>query len=192
MMRSWIAVFGLVALAGCASTAIKTYTLSPKSYKRVSYSKFQNSVVRVDYPKGVEDTMGTKIYYQDGSLEESFYLYSQWSKSLNRIIMGAVVDILQQSNLFKRVVDYSSTADVDYILESSIREFEHKLEGNSSFASIIIEARLLDSTNHKIVKSKLFHYKEPCTTTDARGFVEASNGALERFGRDLVLFLERG
>jgi len=168
-----------------------TYTLSPKVYKKVSYSKYQNRTLRVDYPKGIEESMGSKIYYQDSNLQESYYLYSQWSKSLNRILMGVLVDTLQNSNLFKRVVDYSSTAEVDLILETSIYKFEHKIEPNSSFANIEIEVRLLNANSNQVIKSKIFKYQTPCTSTDARGFIEASNRSMESFGRDLISFLQR-
>jgi cholesterol transport system auxiliary component len=180
----------LIFFLGCSEATLNTYTLSPKVYKKVNSSKFASKTLRVEYPKGIEDTMGTKIYYKDNNLKESFYLYSQWSKSLNRIIMGAIVDILRQSNLFKEVVDYSSTADVDYILETSIYNFEHEIKADKSFAKVKIQVRLLNSINNKIIKSKLFEYLIPCKSTDAKGFVEASNKALEKFGEDLIIWLK--
>ncbi len=185
-------IYFLIALilVGCGEV-MTTYTLSPKIYQKVSYSKYKNKTLRVDYPKGIEDTMGSKIYYQDSNLQESYYLYSQWSKSLNRILMSVLVDTLQNSGIFKRVVDYSSTAEVNYILETSIYKFEHKITQNGSFADIEIEVRLLNSINNKVIKSKLFKYKTPCTSTDAKGFVEAANETMEIFGKDLILFLRR-
>jgi cholesterol transport system auxiliary component len=187
----FIAFLGIFYFYGCGSQTLSTYTLSPKLYKkRVVSSEFKNKSLRVEYPKGIKDTMGTKIYYKNSNLQESYYLYSQWSRSLNRIIMASIVEILQNSNIFKMVVDYSSTADVDFTLESSVYKFEHRLDKGESFADISIEMRLLDATTNKVVKSKLFKYSTPCKSNDAKGFVEASNKSLEKLGEDMINWLE--
>ena len=42
------------------------------------------------------------------------------------------------------------------------------------------------------MKSKKFTYKIPTTTIDAKGYVKATNVALDRLSRDLVKWLSRG
>ena len=47
----------------------------------------------------------------------------------------------------------------------------------------------LQPTSKKIVKSKKFNYQIPTTTKDARGYVQATNIAMERLLVDLVRWL---
>ena len=178
----------VLIFAGCSGKTIQMYTLSvnnaPKA--RPVYSS-----IRVDYPKGIEDTMSTRIYFSRSKLTQSYYSYSQWSKPLSRILMSNLIESLQRSGLARTVLDYASEADAEYELETTVYRFEQKIEGERSYADISIGLRLLRSRSKTLVASKRFSYRIPCPTTDARGFVEAANRAMQQLSVDMVQWLKR-
>ncbi len=190
MRRVYIYIFvGLLQLLliGCGAKTINMFTLqsptNPPKYKPIF------SAIRVDYPKGIEESMGTRIYFSRSKLSQSYYSYSRWSKSLNRIIMAAIIETLQRSGIARNVLDYASEVDAMYELESTIYRFEHKITEKGSYAEISIALRLIRSQNKKLIASKIFNYSIPCTQTDAKGFVEAANSAINRLSIDMINWL---
>jgi cholesterol transport system auxiliary component len=180
----------LLLLAGCSSRTIQSYTLAPGSVPHPA-SPYRQSDIRVEYPKGIEDTMSSHIYFTRSDLTQSHYLYSQWSQPLNRLVMAQIIATLQRSHLFRHVLDYASEAGSDYLLETTIYRFRHRITPEGSFADVSIGVRLLRTADRSLVKSRRFDYEIPCPSTDARGFVQAANEAMQRLGRDLVQWLAR-
>ncbi|WP_292654992.1 ABC-type transport auxiliary lipoprotein family protein [Nitratifractor sp.] len=176
-------------LAACSGRSLQMYTLSPQGSLPHLHPRF--SSLRVDYPKGIEDTMGTRIYFSRSNLTQSYYSYSQWSKSLNRILMANLIETLQRSGLARTVLDYASEADAAYEIESTVYRFEHRITPQGSYADISIGLRLLRSSDRHLIASKIFSYQIPCRSTDAAGFVEAANRAVSRLGVDMVKWLAK-
>ncbi len=176
-------------LAGCSSRSIQMYTLDAGSAAQPQRTAYAHATVRVDYPKGIEDTMGTRIYFSRSDLTQSYYQYHQWSKPLNRIILAQLIEALQRSHIFHRVIDYASEARSDYTLETTIYRFEHRIEKERSYAVVSVGLRLLRSDNDSVVKSRRFDYKIPAPTTDAKGFVLAANEAMKRLSVEMTRWL---
>jgi len=183
----------MLFLAACSAPhTLRMYTLeSPAATSASPASAYRRATVRVDYPKGIEDTMGTHIYYTRDDLIQSYYLYHQWSRPLNRILMAHLIETLQGSHAFRTVLDYASEARADYILESTIYRFRHRIGREGSFAQISIGLRLLRTSDNRLVRSRRFDYSVPCASTDAEGFVRAANKAVDSFGRDMLRWLAR-
>ncbi len=181
-----------VILAGCAIKSrnidIYTFSLPDISIPHIR-SKYHNSVLRVDYPNGSNETMGSRIYYREGD-KEAWYLYSRWSDSVNRMLMSVIIDTLQKSSIFKDVIDYSSNSVDDYELETSIYDFRHEIDDEQSYAYLKIGFRLLNSENKKIVKHKIFEYRVTCESVDAKGFVKAVKEINNKLARDLINWLK--
>ncbi len=181
-------LLSIIFFSACSNRPLHMYTLNIEENIPKTSPHFDS--IRVDYPKGIEETMGTKIYFSRSNLTQSYYSYSQWSKSLNRILMANLIKALLKSNISKNVLDYASQAEAKYELESTIYSFEHKIEDKGSFANISIGMRLLRTQDHYLISSKIFNYKIPCETTDAKGFVEASNKALSHLSIDTIKWLK--
>ena len=187
-----ILILLILFLSGCATKTINSFYISTPNIDipKLHSSKFANSVLKVSYPEGSSIYMGSRIYYTLGD-RESYYKYSRWSDSANRMILSLVVESLQKSQIFKSVIDYSSDAKSDYMLESTIYSFRHIVNDSDSYAYLKIGFRLVDKSNNKIIKEKIFEYKEPCKTTDARGFIEATKEIFAKLSRELPLWIER-
>ena len=188
----FLTILMLGLLAGCGGRTLSQYTLKSPSTAPVASSPYRHATVRVDYPHGIDDTMGTRIYFSKEDLTRAPYRYSRWSQPLNRLLMAHIIEALQRARIFRQVLDYASEAPADYRLETTIYRFDHHLlESGDSVALISLEVRLLSSRDSRILRSRRFDYRIPCGRTDARGFIEAANRALDRFARDLVRWLSR-
>jgi ABC-type uncharacterized transport system auxiliary subunit len=177
-------------LAACGSHVIRMYTLAPAQVPSGS-SPYRHADIRVEYPKGIEDTMGTRIYYTRSDLTRSYYLYNQWSQPLNRLVMAHLIEALQKSHTFRNVLDYASEAGADYLLETTIYRFDQRITDRGAYADISIGLRLLRNGDHRLVKSRRFDYRIPCESTDAAGFVKAANQAMKRLATDMVQWLRQ-
>jgi len=189
-ISSFLLLLLALFLAACGSQAVRMYTLAPAQVP-AGPSPFHGSDVRVEYPKGIEDTMGTRIYYTRGDLTRSYYLYNEWSQPLNRLVMAHLIEALQRSHTFRNVLDYASEAGADYLLETTIYRFDQRITGQEAYADVSIGLRLLRNGDHKLVKSRRFDYRIPCESADAPGFVKAANRAMERLAVDMVRWLRR-
>jgi len=183
----------LLIMSGCAlkeAAPMKIYTLDAGDVSPVVSSRYKKSVLKVSYPQTLKEKMSDKMCFSYSSSDRGVYLNSEWSNAVEKLVQGSVIEILQQSRLFKAVLPYASTAGEDYRLESMIYDFSHHLRGDDSYAIVSIEFTLVDSYTGKLVKSRRFSYKEPTPTVDASGYVIATNKAMHRLAHDLVLWLK--
>lgn len=180
----------VILIGGCAKPPLKSYIFStPKVAKQSPI--FKDKIVKVDYPKSIEDGSNVNIYYfNDSNLTRSYYKYHQWSLPLNRLVMAHIIETLTKSHLFKNVIDYSSKASSNYLLEATIYRFSQEIKDNRSYADISINLRLIDRDG-SLIKSRYFNYKIKTDSINAPSFVKASNKAMKRFSKDLIKWLRK-
>ena len=185
-MKKSILLATILLITGCSvkTTPINSYDLSTR-YQVSSVKQHKNRVLMVKYPSSLDALGSSKIFYKrDG--EVSYYLYSQWSAPLNRLIYSQLVKNIATSNLFESVVGYSSEVSSDLNLETQIIDFYHVVNGENSYADISIKARLVNAYSEKIVKEKLFHYRLNVEKLNAKSFISTAKKAIEEFNRDLI------
>jgi len=91
--------------------------------------------------------------------------------------------------MFRAVLPYTSSLHENYRLESSIFDFSHHIRGASSFAVVSIQFTFISVDTGRLIKSRRFTYREPTTTTDAKGYADATNKIMERLSSDLLRWL---
>jgi len=181
-----------VYLGGCSTkqAALKTYTLSaPNDVKKISNSRFKNQTIQVTYSQSLKEKVSQKMRYTYMDLVQENYQNSQWSNSIGKLLQGIFIQVLERSRLYKGVVSSTSAAHTDYRLESTLFEFSHRIRGEESHAVVSVLFSLLSTDSGKLLKSKRFSYKVATKITNAKGYVEATNEAIERLGRDLIEWL---
>jgi ABC-type uncharacterized transport system auxiliary subunit len=193
-LRLLVSFFLLFLLSGCAfkSAELKTYTLNPAfRFGSLSQSPYRNSTVKVAYPNNIKGKSSDSILFSYSRLEEGSYQNSSWTTSSSQLLTGTIIRALEHGKVFKSVIDYTSQAMTDYLLESEIYDFYHKLRKGSSVSVVTIRFDLIDTRNNMLVKSKKFSYIIPTPTVDAAGYVRATNQAIERLSADLVRWLAK-
>ncbi len=190
-MIKFILIFILLWFSGCSSkqAPLKIYTLDTPEIMKVSSSQFRYKTIKVSFPQTLKEKISSKMRYSYSMSEQGAYLNSQWSNNIGKLLQGTVIQALEQSQLFKAVLPYESTAGEDYRLESSIFDFSHHVRGSSSHAVVSIQFSLIDTYTGRLIKTKRFSYREATVTTDATGYVGATNIAIDKLSRDLIHWL---
>jgi len=191
-MKKVLIVVTLLLLAGCSmkeAEPLKVYTFSLKNISPIPHSAHRAQTIKVAYPQTAKEKLTAKMSYSYSSSERGYYQNSKWSNNLGKLLQGSVMEALTESRLFKAVLPYESTAEEDLRLEATIFDFSHHVRGNASYAVISIQFSLIDTDSGKLIKTKRFSDREDTVTTDAKGYVEATNRAMERVVNDLVAWL---
>lgn len=141
------------------------------------------------YPQSLKEKTSQKMSYSYSSAEQGVYQNSQWSNNIGKLLEGTFIQALDGSRLFKAVLPYSSTVQEDYRLESNIFAFSHQVRGEQSHALVSMQFSLINTDTGKLVKTKRFSYRVVTKTIDAKGYVEATNEAVERLTKDLLRWL---
>ena len=196
-MKAAIVIFlglSLFIFDGCAvkSVPLKTYTLNPPlNYRAVSQSPYRNKSVKVAYPNNIRGKASSTICFTYSNIEEGSYQNSSWSSSSSQLLTSIIIRALEKGKVFKSVIDYTSLANTDYLLESEVYDIYHKVRKNLSVAVLSMRFDLINTDNNLLVKSKKFSYEIPTSTVDAAGYVKATNKALEKLSADLVRWLAK-
>jgi ABC-type uncharacterized transport system auxiliary subunit len=170
-----------------------TYTINPNSkIPKVHKSSYNKDTIKVSYPTSIKGKSGSSIYYSYSDIEENSYQNASWESSSSQLLTYSIIRALEESGLFGVVVDYHSTANVNYSLDSEVYEFYHRVRKDISLSVLVMRFDLIDASNNELIKSKKFIYKIPTTTIDAKGYVTATNIALDRLSQDLVKWLSKG
>ena len=191
-MRIIIVLLAVFILSACSmkeAPVMKTYTLVVPNVTPLQSSSYRNKVLKVSYPLTLKEKLNDKMYYSYTLSDRGAYLNSRWSNNIGKLLQGSMINVLTQSRLFKVVLPFSSDVEEGLRLESSIFDFSHHVRGDDSYAIVSIQYTLMNAENGKLIKTKRFSYKEHTTTTDAKGYVEATNRIMNRLSRDLLLWL---
>lgn len=192
MMRVVAGTLLMILLAGCSTklTPLRSYTLQTPEVSSIYKDGYQNKTIKVMQPQSLKEVMSRRMHFSYSPTEQGTYLNSKWSNDLGKLVQGILIDTLQSSGMFKGVVSYASTAKADYRLESTVYDFSHHVRGNASYAIVSIQFTLVSTHTGNLIKSRRFSYHEATKSTDAEGYVEATNRAVESLSSDLLLWLK--
>jgi len=180
----------LIGLLGCTKEpALKVYSLDITPVGTVHSSNYKSKSIKITYPQSLKDNISQKMNFSYSSIDSGNYQNSEWSNNMSKILQGTFIEVLDGSKLFKVVLSDTSTAKEDYRLESTIFAFQHSVRGTASHAIVSIKFNLISTETGRLVKSKRFSYKEATPTTDAKGYVAATNVAVSKLSVDLVSWL---
>ncbi len=182
----------LLWFSGCSSkqAPIKVYTLKTPGVTEISNSRFKSKTIKVSFPQTLKEKISNKMRYSYSMSDQGNYLNSQWSNNIGKLLQGTIILALDQSRLFKGVLPYASTAGEDYRLESNIFDFSHQVRGEHSYALVSIQFSLINTDTGNLLRTKRFSYKVATKTIDAKGYVEATNEAVDRLVNDMLRWLK--
>lgn len=187
----WIMLFLMFQGCSLKEPPLKIYTLNTTTNIKVYNHTFKEKTLKVIYPQSIKEKIGQEMNFSYSETEQGSYQNARWSNSLGQLLQGVFMETLQQSGLFGTVLSFSSSAREDYRLESTVFAFSHRVRGDISNAVVSIQFSLIDADTGKLMKSRRFSYAVPTITTDAKGYTDATNQALDQLSRDLVAWLEQ-
>jgi len=185
---------GALLLSGCAmkSSELQTYSLNPDlNFSKLSHAVYRDKSIKIAYPTNIKGKTSSSIYFSYSKIQEGKYQNAIWNSSNSQLLINGIIRALEKGAVFKTVIDYTSLANTDYLLESEVYDFYHKVRKNLSVSVLSIRFDLIDTDYNRLVKSRKFTYEVPTQTVDALGYVKATNIALEKLTADLVKWLGR-
>ncbi|HIQ46796.1 MAG TPA: hypothetical protein EYH57_04160 [Sulfurovum sp.] len=181
----------MVAITACTKApALQIYTLEVPEVKQYSSSKFKHKVIKITYPQSLREPMSQKMNFSYSMNDRGTYQNSEWSNHMSKLLQGTIIDVLEQSKVFKAVLSDSSALKENYRLESNIFAFEHRVRDKQSHAVISVQFTFINADTGKLLKSKRFSYREATPSIDAQGYVKATNEAIARLSKDLLAWLK--
>jgi len=190
-MKQVMIILMLWLFTGCSSTQppLKIYTLKVDGVPSVISKRYHAAILKVAYTGSVKERFSDMMRFSYSPVEQGEYQNSQWSNDVGMLLQGVLVETLSRSGLFKAVLSYNSSVEEDYRLESTLFSFSHAIRGPYSYALVSIQFDLIDTHSGRLVKSRRFSYREDTKTTDASGYVEATNKIMTRLSYDLIHWL---
>ncbi len=185
---------GILLLGGCSmkSSEMKTYGLNPDlNFSKLPHATYRDKSVKIAYPTNIKGKSSSSIYFSYSKIDEGKYQNAIWTSSNGQLLINSIIRSLEKGGVFKTVIDYTSLGNTDYLLESEVYDFYHKVRKGVSVSVLSIRFDLIDTDYNHLVKSKRFTYEVPTQTVDALGYVKATNIALDKMSFDLVKWLAR-
>lgn len=190
MNKYAIVITLLMALVGCTQApTMKVYSLEVPNIHSVSTSPYKQKVVKVSFPYSLREQISEKMNFSYSDSDYGTYLNSEWSNNIGKLLQGTFIDVLSTSKLFKAVLADTSTLKASYRLESNIFTFEHRVRNKQSYAVVSMQFALIDADTGRLVKSQRFTYNEPTSTTDAKGYAEATNRVIVKLSQNLLQWI---
>lgn len=187
-----IILASVLLLSGCSmkSSEMKTYGLNPDlNFSKLPYAVYRDKSVKIAYPTNIKGKSSSSIYFSYSKIDEGKYQNAIWTSSNGQLLINSIIRSLEKGGVFKTVIDYTSLGNTDYLLESEVYDFYHKVRKGISVSVLSIRFDLIDTDYNRLVKSKRFTYEVPTQTVDALGYVKATNIALDKMSIDLVRWL---
>jgi len=190
-MKQVMMILILLLFGGCSSTQppLKIYTLKADVAPYITSKRYHRGILKVAYTGSIKERFSDMMRFSYSPVEQGEYQNSQWSNDVGMLLQGILVETLSRSGLFKAVLSYNSSVEEDYRLESTLFAFSHSIRGPYSYAVVSIQFDLIDTQNGRLIKSRRFSYREDTKTTDAQGYVEATNRIMTKLSRDLLQWL---
>jgi len=176
------AVFSAL-LGGCATQTmpeITSYAIVISSANDAPSSKQPvfSKILKVSMPESSSAIMSRDILYQGSDYALNAYAYSRWSDTPNKMLGNLFISSIRKSNIFTTVLPVASRGKGDYILESTLYEFQQQIKtDNNSAARIRILFDLINKRNGDVIASKEISSSELARTVDVKGGVGALNKA---------------
>ena len=191
-MRYIVFIVVSILLVGCSSkeAMLRTYTLNPTiNIPKISNSPYKSKSLKIAYPTSIRGVVTKRITYSYSDIEDGTYINARWSRASGKLLMSSYIKALEGSRVFGAILEYTSLADSDYLLESEVYEFYHKIRGDKSHSILSVKFNLVDISNNRLIKTHKFTYRVPTPTFNAQGYVEATNIAVGKMSRDMIEWL---
>ena len=191
-LRPLLAVAASLALAGCSVLGSKqsdpTTIYAPQPQIAIDPSwptvAWQLSVSK---PTAARVVDSPRIAVRPVPGEIQVYRGVSWSQPSTGMIEDLVLNALEDSGKIASVARPASGIRADYRLVLDLRRFDSDYAGSPLPSAVIeLNAKLLQSSDQRVVASRTFLVSKPATTTAIPQVVEAFEQSLQTLGQEVV------
>ncbi len=133
------------------------------------------------------DTNG--IAYTETPLSLNYYTRSRWADAPARMLAPLLVETLERSGAFRAVITSPSSVAADVQLDVTLLRLQQSFLQRPSRVELALRARLIDTSDNRVLASRTFEAMESAPSEDAYGGVQAANAVLERVLTELAAFV---
>jgi cholesterol transport system auxiliary component len=144
----------------------------------------------VTLPKAQPGFDTPRMIYSLRPHEISYYASHRWADTPARMLMVPLLRTLEQSGLWRSVVQPPTAAPADYRLDCDNLLLEQQFSANSSRVRLALRARLIDVKLPAVMSSRDFELFEAAPTDDAYGGVIAANRAAAKLLEQIAAWLD--
>lgn len=178
-MKNILILLLLIFFTGCGLKPIKidinNYAIEfDKNIKNIASSSNNLLVLKPKIAKGFNSK---NIIYSVKPYSFESYAKNRWLDLPSAMIQTQLLNSIEDSNIFKNVVDTHSKIDSNYLLETNISKLYHKIEGQKSYA--ILKVKFLLIKNRVVINSFIYNKKILCDINSPYGFVKALNQSFD-------------
>ena len=173
----------LIGITGCVTKKlppVSLYTLNP-DLSAIKVSKEREGEAKILMLSRISSTQpftSTDLLYSNTQLARNSYAYSRWSSPSTDMLLWVFEEALEKSGQYKAVVPYSSRAQADLLLESTLFDFSHHINKNGSSEGVLkVSFKLIESKTRRVVASRMFVSRVPAASSNAPAAVSALNKA---------------
>lgn len=165
--------------SGCGlkqeSLSINHYGIDFKTQKKAEVSKLKSILIE---DVNVNRSFNlTAIFYSTKPYLFEEYAQNRWINLPSNMIYNQLTDSFITSNIFENVVLKDKKIEHEYSLKTEVIKLYQTFEEDKSYAVLKLKFDLVK--DEKIVKSFNFDKKVLCKSSNAYGFVQATNKAFE-------------
>ena len=181
----------LVTLTGCTSIKLpitELYQLTQFSHKTYKTPHGKKTLF-VSPPEALRGYDTNKMHYSTEPFEVKSFAHHAWLGAPAQMIQPLLTQSLQLSGYFKAVSSGIYSDKTDYRLDSQLLMMQQNFTHKPSQLFLVMKLVLNDVSNTKLIASKIFQYRIPCSSETPYGGVLAANKAVRLFTQDAVKFV---
>ena len=184
-----LAFMALAALAGCAAIVPQTPSLIYDLTAPGDISSPRGSLqILVPKPTTVQALDTNRIAARPGPSEYAYLPGAVWSDTLPNLIQARLVQTLQNSGRVRAAALPGQGLLIDYQLAVDIRAFE--FNGDAAIAEFAV--KLMDESNGRVLRSRVFQSAVQVAATDNANVVTALDAAMDKAFTEITAWAFRG
>lgn len=179
-------ILSLVVTA-CASAPVKKSYILTTETTNITAGNAQLPSLLISQVRST-NRLSTDMYYSRSANEVEIFTKSDWITPPTQMLQAAITQNLDAQNIFQYIIMAPNSVTAQYRLDMTIVEMNQYFDeaAKSSHIVLKLQARLINSTNNRIVKSFSYQKIEPSSTYNAEGGVAAYNRALQAIVSELT------
>lgn len=174
-----------LALAGCGSTAVPTYSLSaPGSFTAKGGGSGQMVVTA---PTALAVLNTDKVVVEPAAGQVAYLSDAQWSDALPNLLQARTIQAFENGSKLKRVARPGDGVIADYQLVTDIRTFALRITDQGPVGVVEVSAKLIGTQSGRILAAQVFRAAVPAAGTSG----QAATAALDAAADEVLVALVR-
>ncbi|HEY7559526.1 MAG TPA: ABC-type transport auxiliary lipoprotein family protein [Candidatus Binatia bacterium] len=185
-------VFGGCSIGPAETNPARTYFLNPSiSIEKLSANRERSdaATLLISTPRGQPGFDTARMAYLLRPNEVHYYAVNRWVDAPARMLARPLTQAMEETGLWRAVVQAPNTARTDYRLDCDNLSLEQQFFSNPSRVRIALRAQLVELKGRQIIAAREFEVFESASSEDSYGGVIAADKAVATLLQQLAAWL---